>query len=330
MRDGRTGPVIPWLAGLLLTALVTCLLVVIRSAPDPPAGQRSSPAGVAPEPPLPESVVAVYWRTDSSPRLTTASHEVTVFLLAFATSAQPGTGLLTFTPDQGSGVTRDQLRADIAAVQARGAKVLLSVGGQLDGGIALRTAQQVKEAVDSITAICDVYGCDGVDWDLEHGGAATDLASLVSASASLKAARGADFAVTASVEPGVELYERFAVATGSATVDGATYRGAVCDLYGPQFYDHPQTPEERISDIVAAARRMRDLGLPPSRFAIGTTYAGSALGDPGQMPVEEYLAAYRSLTDAGLEIRGAYVWDMTVEARSGYPFARAFGREMNP
>ncbi|MGY2083218.1 glycosyl hydrolase family 18 protein [Blastococcus sp. SYSU DS0539] len=278
--------------------------------------------------PLPRAVVAEYWRADGSPRLTTASDRVTVFFLAFATSAEPGTGRLEFDPDQGSGVTPEQLRADIAAVQARGAAVLLSIGGAEDGGIRMRTDDQVDEVVGSVTEICDRYGCDGIDWDLEQQGAGTDLDSLVSASARLKAARGPEFAVTVSAEPGLRLYEDLALAEGEATVDGRTWRGHVVDLYGPQFYDFAQTAEQRRADIVATALRMADRGLPPSRFAIGTTYAASALGAPGQMPVEEYLAAYRALADAGHRMRGAYVWDMTIESVRGYPFAEAFGAEL--
>jgi hypothetical protein len=251
-----------------------------------------------------------------------------MFMLAFARSAQSGTGLLVFSPDEGGGISAAHLRTDIAAVHARGAKVLLSVGGHSDGGIAMRTDGQVAEAVRSINAICDLYACDGVDWDLEHRGSATNLASLVSASAQLKAARGADFAVSASVEPGVALYEHFALATGSATVNGNTYRGQVCDLYGPQFYDYARSPEERQADIVATVRKMRDRGLSSSKFVIGTSYAGSVLATEGQMPVGEYLAAYRTLADAGLRVRGAYVWDMTIEARTGFPFAIVFGQQL--
>ncbi|MGY2066383.1 hypothetical protein [Blastococcus sp. SYSU DS0619] len=303
------------LAGLVSVVVATGAVIAVRST-DPPVE------------PLPSAVVAEYWRADSSPPLTTASDRVTVFFLAFATSAQPGTGRLEFDPDQGSGVTPEQLRADIAAVQARGAAVLLSVGGAVDGGIRMRTDEQVDEVVAGVGEICDFYGCDGVDWDLEQGGSGTDLPSLVSASARLKAGRGADFAVTVSAEPGLRLYEDFALAEGEATVDGRTWRGRVCDLYGPQFYDFAQTPAQRRADIVATARRLVDRGLPPSRFAIGTTYAGSALGAPGQMPVEEYLAAYRALADAGHRVRGAYVWDMTIESARGYPFAEAFGAEL--
>ena len=171
----------------------------------------------------------------------------------------------------------------------------------------------------------DEDGCDGVDWDLEQGGVGTELGALVRASARLKASRGADFAVTVSAEPGLRLYEEFALAEGEATVGGRTWRGRVCDLYGSQFSDFAQTAAERRADIVATARRLVDRGLEPSRFAIGTTYAGSALGEPGQMSVEKYLAAYRTLADAGVRVRGAYVWDMTIEGARGYPFAEAFG-----
>ncbi|MGY1834611.1 glycosyl hydrolase family 18 protein [Blastococcus sp. SYSU DS0510] len=310
--------VLPVVVGVLALAVTIGVVTAVRSTLTPDGAENA----------LPRAVVAEYWRADGSPRLTTASDRVTVFFLAFATSAQPGTGRLQFDPDQGSGVTPEQLRTDIAAVQARGAKVLLSVGGAEDGGIVVRTDEQVDEVVSSIEAICDAYGCDGVDWDLEQGGRGTDLPALVSASARLKASRGADFAVTVSAEPGLRLYEDFALTEGEATVDGRTWRGRVCDLYGPQFYDFAQTPAQRRADIVATARRLFDRGLEPSRFAIGTTYAGSALGDPGQMPVEDYLAAYRALADAGHRVRGAYVWDMTIEAANGYPFAEAFGAEL--
>ncbi|MGY1886096.1 hypothetical protein ACI799_12460 [Blastococcus sp. SYSU DS0753] len=311
---------VPFLVGVVALTVAIGVVTAVRST--------GEPEGASVVDPLPRAVVAEYWRADGSPRLTTASHRVTVFFLAFATSAQPGTGRLEFAPDQGSGVTPEQMRADIAAVQARGAAVLLSVGGAEDGGIVVRTDEQVDEVVSSIERICDTYGCVGVDWDLEQGGAGTDLRALVSASARLKASRGADFAVTVSAEPGLRLYEDFALAEGEATVDGRTWRGRVCDLYGPQFYDFPQTPEKRRADIVATAQRLVDRGLEPSRFTIGTTYAGSALGDPGQMPVEEYLAAYRALADAGVRVRGAYVWDMTIESAEGYPFAEAFGAEL--
>jgi hypothetical protein len=150
----------------------------------------------------------------------------------------------------------------------------------------------------------------------------------VAASAQLKAARGSGFAVTVSAEPGLALYEEFALARGSATVAGNTYSGFVCDLYGPQFYDHPQSSQERQADIVAKAKGMFAKGLPPSRFAIGTTYAGSALGPPGQMPVSEYVDAYRALEGDGFAVRGAYVWDMTIESRQGYPFAAEFSRAL--
>jgi chitinase len=312
---------VPLVTGVVAVALALGVVAVVRTT-------GSAGKGATADRPLPDAVVGEYWRADSSPRLTSASERVTVFLLAFATSAERGTGRLRFSPDQGSGITEAQLRDDIAAVQARGAAVLLSVGGAVDGGITMRTEEQVDELVDSVENICDRYGCDGIDWDIENGGAGTDLDSLVTASARLKASRGAGFAVTVSAEPGAALYEEFALAEGQATVEGRSWRGQVCDLYGPQFYDFAQTPAERRATIVATAQRMFERGLPPSRFVIGTTYAGSAIGDPGQMPVDEYLAAYRTLVDAGHRVRGAYVWDMTIESREGYPFAETFGASL--
>ena len=293
-----------------------------------------SPTTVPPTPPtppttpasgLPAKVVAEYWRTDSSPRLVSANPAVNVFLLSFAKSAAAGTGRLAFNPDEGSGVSSAQMKADISTVRARGASVVLSIGGSVDGGITMTTPTQVAELVASVNSICDTYGCTGIDWDLEHGGSGTNLTSLVAASAQLKASRGNGFTVSASVEPGLGLYEQFAVATGTATVGGRTFSGPVCDLYGPQFYDYPSTVADRQAGIVANARKMVSLGLPPSRYAIGTTYAGSALGASGEMSPSDYLAAYRTLASTGTVVRGAYVWDMTIDGRNGYPFATTFG-----
>jgi hypothetical protein len=70
---------------------------------------------------------------------------------------------------------------------------------------------------------------------------------------------------------------------------------------------------------------MINMGLPASRYAIGTTYAGSYLGADGQMPASEYLGAYNDLLARNIKVRGAYVWDMTIEARNGYVFAATFG-----
>jgi hypothetical protein len=250
---------------------------------------------------------------------------VNVFLLSFATSAQSGTGLVSFNPNDGSGVTQAQMVSDIGAVQARGAKVILSIGGAVDGGIMMTNDAQVSQMVNSVNAICDTYHCDGIDWDLEHGGTGTNLTSLVSASSQLKAARGATFAITTSVQPGLALYEQFAIATGSATVNGKTFSGSVCDLYGPQFYDYDATPEVRQAGIVANAQKMISLGLPASKYVIGTTYAGSSLGTSGEMPPSGYLAAYTTLLNQGSNVRGAYVWEMTIESRNAYVFAETFG-----
>jgi hypothetical protein len=316
---------------LLAKARAGCRVGILSAARAKPSASAPSTSTPTPSPTtvtgpaaLPDKVVGEYWRTDGSPRLTTASSDVNVFYLAFAKSAASGTGRLYFAPDEGGGVTRAQLVADIAAVQARGARVILSIGGSVDGGIVMQTDAQVTELVDSVNAICDVYACNGIDWDLEHSGSGANLASLVSASARLKAARGASFAVTASVEPGLALYEQFALASGSASQGGHTYAGPVCDLYSPQFYDYAQSDTERIAGIVSNAKRMVSLGLPATRYAIGTTYAGSALGDAGQMPTTEYLQAYSTLRSQGVTIRGAFVWDMTKDARNAYLFAGVF------
>jgi hypothetical protein len=205
------------------------------------------------------------------------------------------------------------LKTDIAAVKGNGARVLLSIGGANDGGIVMQTPVQVDEMVASVLAICNQYNLDGVDWDLENGGAGTNLTSLISASTKLKTAKGKDFIITAAVQPGVAMYEQLAVA-----------KPAVLDIYGPMFYEDNLSVSARQAQIVANAKIMVSLGLPASRYAIGTMYANSQYGPFGQMSPADYKVAQSTLATQNINVRGAFVWDMTVESQNNYVFATTF------
>ena len=65
-----------------------------------------------------------------------------------------------------SGITPDQLKADIAYLKGQGKKVMLSLGG---GGkyFKLDDPQNIPNFVSSVTSIVSEYGFDGVDIDFE-------------------------------------------------------------------------------------------------------------------------------------------------------------------
>lgn len=66
------------------------------------------------------------------------------------------------------GYTDSQFKADVAALQARGTKVIISVGGE-KGNVLINSSAAAQKFADSTYALMQEYGFDGVDIDLEHG-----------------------------------------------------------------------------------------------------------------------------------------------------------------
>ncbi|MDL4817417.1 chitinase [Actinomadura opuntiae] len=136
--------------------------------------------------------------------------------LAFGEPTSPTSGEIGFTRCPVSDCPNAESDADfIAAVrakQARGKKVLLSIGGQ-NGQVRLTTAAARDAFVQSVSEIIDRYGLDGLDVDFEGHSLSLDpgdtdfrapttpvIVNLISALRSLKARYGAKFVLTMAPE----------------------------------------------------------------------------------------------------------------------------------
>ncbi|MFH9421677.1 chitinase [Streptomyces sp. NPDC017529] len=108
--------------------------------------------------------------------------------------------------------TEDEFKAAVKAKQAAGKKVLISIGGQ-NGQVQLTTTAARDRFVQSVGAIIDRYGLDGLDIDFEGhslslAGGDTDfknpktpsIVNLISAVKTLKARYGAGFTLTMAPE----------------------------------------------------------------------------------------------------------------------------------
>ncbi|MGH9397157.1 MAG: glycosyl hydrolase family 18 protein [Terriglobia bacterium] len=108
-----------------------------------------------------------YWAGYSSAKtfpLRDVSPQWGVVIVAFASPVKGSKSLLRFrTP---AGYTEDQFKSDIAYLQGKGKKVLISLGG---GGqvVTLNTAEDVRNFISSVSTIVQEYGFNGVDLDLE-------------------------------------------------------------------------------------------------------------------------------------------------------------------
>jgi chitinase len=106
------------------------------------------------------------WHMDNAAfvPLRNVSPNFDIINIAFAVEDSRQPGRLVFEPCQET--TFLEFKSDIAALKNKGKKVLLSVGGA-GISVSLENADQFLQFHDSLEALLDLYGFDGVDIDLE-------------------------------------------------------------------------------------------------------------------------------------------------------------------
>ncbi|AOY02279.1 chitinase [Jeongeupia sp. USM3] len=133
-------------------------------------------------------------------RIKDVSDDWDVIMLSFGEDA--GNGAVTFTLDANAG-TEAEFIADIAAKRAKGKKVVLSLGGQ-EGRMTLNTRENVTNFVNSLYALINKYGLDGIDLDLESGAGVVlgtpIIDNLITAMKELKAKVGPTFYLSMAPE----------------------------------------------------------------------------------------------------------------------------------
>ncbi|RBL87004.1 chitinase, partial [Streptomyces cavourensis] len=121
---------------------------------------------------VPAHAVTGYWQNFDNgatvQKLGDVQDGYDIIAVAFADST--GTdGQIEFNlaPEVGY-ASEDEFKADIAAKQAAGKSVIISVGGEL-GNVTVNSSESARQFADSAYALMEEYGFDGVDIDLEHG-----------------------------------------------------------------------------------------------------------------------------------------------------------------
>jgi len=105
------------------------------------------------------------WNDGSAPylELSQVDPRYTVVCVSFALPAQGTSHNMEFAPQETAPAT---FIANVAALQAQGKKVLISIGGAT-GTIHLDSDAERDQFVSSVLGIIDTYGFDGFDIDLE-------------------------------------------------------------------------------------------------------------------------------------------------------------------
>nr|WP_329946565.1 glycoside hydrolase family 18 protein [Streptomyces sp. BE147] len=129
--------------------------------------------GPGPGTSVPKHAVTGYWQNFNNgaavQKLSDVPANYDIIAVSFA-DATATPGAVTFNLDSAglNGYTVDQFKADIKAKQAAGKNVIISVGGE-KGSVSVNSDASATAFANSVHALIQEYGFNGVDIDLENG-----------------------------------------------------------------------------------------------------------------------------------------------------------------
>jgi chitinase len=287
---------------------------------------------------LPAHLLMGYWQdfTNGADVLTLAQVPTTYNLVAVAFGDSDSTaGQVTFSVDSGlssasGGYTQAQFISDIKTLQARGQKVILSVGGE-DGTIEVDSTASAAAFASSVYSLIQQYGFNGVDIDLENG---VDPTYMASALEQLQSDVGSSLIITLAPQT-VDTQS-----TGDDYFELALDIKSILTMINTQYYnsgtmngcDGNVYAEGTENFITALACTELEGGLSPAQVGLGEPASSSAAPDGGYVSpsvVNDALDCLAAGQNCGSfvppttwpGIRGVMDWDINWDASSGYAFA---------
>ncbi|MEY9875777.1 chitinase [Streptacidiphilus sp. MAP12-33] len=294
----------------------------------------------------PKHWVTGYWQdfdngaTDQ--KISDVNSQYNLIAVAFANADSAGDGGITFSLDPTlqsklGGYTDAQFKADIAAKQAQGKKVILSIGGQ-NGTISITSAAQATAFANSAYSIIQQYGFNGVDIDLENGINPTYMSSALHQLASKV---GSGFILTMAPQT-IDV-----LSASSDYLATALQVKDILTIMNTQFYnsgsmngcDGGVYSEGNVDFITSIACTAIQAGLSPNQVGIGVPASASAAGSGYVSPtvVENALNCLAKGTGCGTfkpsttwpTIGGVMTWSTAWDASNGNQFANNEGAFTN-
>ncbi|WP_406124232.1 glycoside hydrolase family 18 protein [Streptomyces canus] len=287
---------------------------------------------------LPKHAVTGYWQNFNNgatvQKLSAVQSQYDIIAVAFA-DATTTPGAVTFTLDSAGlgGYTVDQFKADIKAKQAAGKKVVVSVGGQ-NGTVSVSDPTSAANFANSVYALMQTYGFDGVDIDLENGLNATYMSQALR---SLSAKAGPDLILTMAPQT-IDMQS-----TSNAYFQTALNVKDILTVVNMQFYnsgsmlgcDGKVYSQGSVDFLTALACIQLEGGLSPSQVGLGlpasTSGAGSGYVSPSV--VNNALDCLTKGTACGSfkpsktypDLRGAMTWSTNWDAAAGNAWSNTVG-----
>ncbi|MFF3893868.1 chitinase [Streptomyces sp. NPDC001812] len=287
---------------------------------------------------LPRHAVTGYWQNFNNgaavQRISDVPAQYDIIAVAFA-DATGTPGAVTFNLDTAglNGYTVTQFKADVRAKQAAGKKVVISVGGEL-GTVSVNNPTSATNFANSVYAVMQEYGFDGVDIDLENG---LDATYMTQALRSLSAKAGPDMILTMAPQT-IDMQS-----TSNSYFRTALNVKDILTVVNMQYYnsgsmlgcDGKVYSQGSVDFLTALACIQLEGGLDPSQVGLGlpasTRGAGSGYVSPSV--VNNALDCLTRGTHCGTfkpsrtypSLRGAMTWSTNWDATAGNAWSTAVG-----
>ncbi|MFW6694806.1 chitinase [Streptomyces sp. MAR4 CNX-425] len=287
---------------------------------------------------VPKHAVTGYWQNfDNGATVQTireVQNQYDIIAVAFA-DATTTPGAVTFNLDSAGlgGYTVPQFKQDIAAKQQDGKSVIISVGGE-KGRVSVGSSAAAANFADSVYALMQEYGFDGVDIDLENG---LNPTYMTEALRRLSQLAGPDLVITMAPQT-IDMQS-----TAGSYFQTALNIKDILTVVNMQYYnsgtmlgcDGGVYAQGTINFLTALACIQLEGGLAPSQVGLGLPASTRAAGGGYTSPavVNNALDCLTRGTNCGSfkpprtypDLRGAMTWSTNWDATAGNSWSSAVG-----
>lgn len=299
---------------------------------------KSDTPGPGPSTSVPKHAVTGYWQNFNNGAAVQklsdvpAAYDIIAVSFADATSTP---GAVTFNLDSAglNGYTVAQFKADIKAKQAAGKNVIISVGGE-KGTVSVNSDASANAFSDSLYALIQEYGFNGVDIDLENG---LNSTYMTKALRSLSAKAGSGLVITMAPQT-IDMQS-----TSGEYFKTALNIKDILTVVNMQYYnsgsmlgcDGKVYSQGSVDFLTALACIQLEGGLAPSQVGLGVPAStrGAGSGYVAPSVVNAALDCLAKGTSCGSfkpsktypDIRGAMTWSTNWDATAGNAWSGAVG-----
>ncbi|MFI6939629.1 chitinase [Streptomyces sp. NPDC050418] len=299
---------------------------------------KTAPGGGGGGGDVPAHAVTGYWQNFNNgatvQKLSDVQSQYDIIAVAFA-DATATPGAVDFTLDSAGlgGYTDAQFKADVAAKQAAGKSVIISIGGE-KGTVSVNSAASATAFADSVYALMQEYGFDGVDIDLENG---LNSTYMTQALRSLSSKAGSDLVITMAPQT-IDMQS-----TSNEYFKTALNIKDILTVVNMQYYnsgsmlgcDGKVYSQGSVDFLTALACIQLEGGLDPSQVGLGlpASTRGAGSGYVAPSVVNAALDCLTRGTNCGSfkpsrtypGLRGAMTWSTNWDATAGNAWSNAVG-----